>query len=82
MLAEIFSYTKSIPLPSDVDSACCTLRYLESCNLMFENGLLSHERVESSDSKVIQNIHLGFKFFCDWLDSVIESGKNQCDVMF
>ena len=76
MLTENFSHTKSIPLPADVDSAHCTLRYLEACNLIFEKGLLSHEHVKSSDSEILENVQLGLKFFCDWLDNILESGKN------
>lgn len=76
VLTEIFSHTTSIPPPADVDSAQCTLRYLESCNKIFEKGLLSHERIKSSDSKILENIQLGFKFYCDWLDKILESGKN------
>lgn len=74
MLTELFSYTKSDPPPTDVDSTRCTLQYLESCNLLFEKGFLSHERVQNVDSKIIKNIQVGFKFFCDWLDNIIETG--------
>ena len=74
MLTEIFSHTKAVPPPADVD---CTLRYLESCNLVFEKGLLSHERIMTADSKIIENVQAGFEFFCDWLDEILENGKNQ-----
>ena len=77
MLTEIFSHTKAVPPPADVDSARCTLRYLESCSLIFEKGLLSHERIMTVDSKIIENVQAGFEFFCDWLDEILENGKNQ-----
>lgn len=75
VITELYSHTKSNPQPLDVDSTRCTLQYLEACNRIFERGFLSHERVLSVDSKVIESISVGFKFFCEWLDKTIETGK-------
>ena len=82
VLTEIFSHISTISPPVDCDSARYTLKYLESCSLIFEKGLLSHERIKSTDSKVFENIQLRFKFFCDWFDSILERGKIQQDSIF
>ena len=74
VLSELFSYTKSDPPPADLDSTLCTLRYLESCNQIFEKGLLSHERVHKKDTSVIQNIEQVYGYFCDWLDNIFKCG--------
>ena len=51
-----------------------TLLYLEACNLLFEQGFLSHDRVRSADAKVLVNIDKGFSYFTDWLDSLLKIG--------
>ena len=51
-----------------------TLLYLEACNLLFEQGFLSHDRVRSADAKVQVNINKGFKYFTDWRDSLLKIG--------
>ena len=48
----------------------CTLKFLEACNLMFENGFLSHDRVSISNKQVLANIDEGYEFFCKWLDGI------------
>lgn len=50
------------------------LRYLESCNLIFERGFLSHERIRKSDTKILENIQQGYVFYCDWLDDILKKG--------
>ena len=61
VLTELFSYTKS-------DLLMLT-QHIVHFNLLFEKGFLSHEQVQNVDSKIIQ---VGFKFFCDWLDNIID----------
>ena len=48
--------------------------YLEACNLLFEQGFLSHDRVRSADAKVQVNINKGFKYFTDWRDFLLKIG--------
>ena len=48
--------------------------YLEACNLIFENGLLSRRRINSLNSPVIQNIKKGMDFFEKWCLSHEETG--------
>ena len=45
------------------DSAKVVANYLEACNLIFENGLLSRCRINSLNSPVIHNIKKGMDFF-------------------
>ena len=40
--------------------------FLEACNLLFERGLLSRQRVNSNSSQVLNNIRNGLKFFEMW----------------
>ena len=47
VLTELYTYISSDPKPADVKETECTLRYLEACNLLFEKGLLSHNKVSS-----------------------------------
>lgn len=58
----------------DSPSVKYTLKYLTACNMMFERGLLSHERVSSHDTKVIDNISSGYSFFSDWLQKTLAKG--------
>ncbi|XP_074620735.1 uncharacterized protein LOC141879363 [Acropora palmata] len=48
------------------DSAKVVANYLEACNLIFENGLLSRRRINSLNSPVIHNIKKGMDFFEKW----------------
>ena len=43
-----------------------TIKYLKALNLLFENGILSSEHVSYTESAVLQNMDLGFKYFDDW----------------
>ena len=65
---------KCDPTPPDIESTSCTLQYLESCNLIFERGFLSHERIRKNDTKVLDNIQQGYAFYCDWLDDILDKG--------
>jgi len=74
VLGELHWYTHQDPLPNDVSTAKETLLYLEACNLLFEQGFLSHDQVRSADAKVLMNIDKGFSYFTDWLDSLLKIG--------
>lgn len=47
-------------------SAAPVSSFLEACNLIFENGLLSRRRINRVNSPVIQNIKKGMDFFEKW----------------
>lgn len=57
------------------ESAMPVASFLEPCNLIFENGVLSSRRVRSMDSVVIQNIKKGMAFFEEWCHSHEQTGK-------
>ena len=57
------SFFNQKPPPADAGIALETLEYFEVCNLLFERGFLSHDRVRSIDSDVIKNINTGFCYF-------------------
>jgi hypothetical protein len=56
VLTEIYSYISSDPKPPDSNETECALKYLEACNLLFEKGFLSHNKVSSHDRQVLMNI--------------------------
>ena len=56
------------------DCAAPVASFLEACNLIFENGLLSRRRINSLKSPVIQNIQKGMDFFEKWCHSHEETG--------
>ena len=43
-----------------------TAAYLDACNLLFEQGLLSRQRINNRDSPVLANIKRGMSFFEEW----------------
>jgi len=49
-----------------VEASTKTGEYLDACNLSFEQGLLSHRRVNNMDSSVFGNIKKGMSFFEEW----------------
>lgn len=51
-----------------------TLEYLEACNLSFERGFLSHDRIRGINSDIIKNINKGYHYFSGWLTDLIEHG--------
>jgi len=81
-LGELFHYVKQQPAPTDAGEVECTLKYLEACNKIFENGLLSHDRVFDRNSDILKNVKDGYTFFCSWHQSLCEvaaAGMNTCD---
>ena len=69
---ELVHFVNQDPPPHNVETTCETLAYLEACNLLFEQGFLSHDRIRSTDSEVIKNINKGFEYFSKWLDSILD----------
>ena len=47
-------------------SHLATLEFLQACNKLFEEGVLSHEVIKSPSSKILQNKKTGFAFFEAW----------------
>ena len=54
------------------DSTKLVANYLQACNLIFENGLLSRRRINSLKSPVIHNIK-GIDFLEKWCHSLEET---------
>ena len=52
--------------PVDAAEVMATHTYLRACHKLFEQGFLSHEKIESMDSHVLQNIQEGFSYFKSW----------------
>ena len=48
---------------SDVEASTNTWEYLEACNLLFEQGMLSRHRRNNKNSPVVGNIRKGMAFF-------------------
>ena len=70
-MGKLHWYVHQDPPPLDAATTSETLLYLEACNLLFEQGLLSHDRIRSMDSDVLNK---GYSYFTAWLDSVFELG--------
>ncbi|KAL9953963.1 hypothetical protein ACROYT_G041447 [Oculina patagonica] len=51
------------------DSSGKTAAYLDACNLLFEQGLLSRRRINNKESPVLANIRKGMSFFEEWCAS-------------
>ena len=47
-----------------------TAEYLQACNLLFENGILSHEKITSVSSKALLNMAEGMKWFIKWKEEL------------
>ena len=70
VISEIKEYI-STTNPNNKCSLELTVQYLQACNKMFENGILSHTAIKNADSVVLQNIDEGFHFFMGWCDDAI-----------
>ena len=46
--------------------------YLEACNKLFEEGILSHEVINSLTSPLLKNMKTGFTFFEKWHEELSE----------
>ena len=74
MLGELVWYINQDPPPTDSRTASEVLAYLEACNLLFEKGFLSHDRIRSMDSQILKNTSKGYQYFSDWLSSLLCEG--------
>ena len=54
------------------ESHSLTAEYLQACNFIFENGILSHEKINSTRSIVLMNIEKGMKWFLKWKEELKE----------
>ena len=61
---------------SDVEASANTAEYLEGCNLLFEQGMLSHHRINNKNSPVLVNIRKGMAFSEQWCASHEETGNH------
>lgn len=50
-----------------------TADYLEACNLIFENGILSHNVIIDSNSICLKNISKGIDWFVKWKEELQEN---------
>ena len=69
VLKELYSHIHQDLPPADVDATAEAHKFLEACNLLFEKGFLSHEKVSSMDSTVLQSISSGYQYFMSWLST-------------
>ena len=60
---------------TDVEASTKTGEYLDACNLLFEQGLLSYRRVNNKDSSVLKNIKQGMSFFEQWCADHMDTGN-------
>ena len=77
VMTELNSYVTNNPVPNDAPSVKMMLRCLTACNLLFEQGFLSHKKVSASQMEILQNIDRGYKFFFGWLQSLLDEGMFQ-----
>ena len=54
-------------------SHSATADYLEACNQIFEQGILSHSKVTHHESHVLLNLKRGFTFFQSWHQHLCET---------
>ncbi len=54
------------------DTYTVTADYLKACSMIFERGILSHEKVMSVDSTPIANMRAGMKWFSMWKEELQE----------
>ena len=68
---------KDMAMEPNQESAGKTAQYLEACHSLFEKGLLSRSRINSSSSQVLTHIKTGMKFFEEWAYNHNNQGKVQ-----
>ena len=59
--------------PEEAGEVMATHRYLRACNHLFEQGFLSHQKIQDMESEVIQNITKGFEFFKSWCNQLSDT---------
>lgn len=50
-----------------------TAEYLKACSNIFENGILSHEKIESTSSTPLRNMAEGMKWFYQWKEELMQT---------
>ena len=55
-------------------SLSLTVQYLEWCNKLFEQGLLSHDKIKADDLHVLNVMEQGFYFLMGWCDDALLRG--------
>ena len=73
VIAELSEYTHNNP--ADAENLNKAIEYLDACRQLFERGILSHEKVTTDQSVVLQNMSDGYAFFVGWADYAWEKGK-------
>jgi len=67
--------------PADADVTEETWQYLQAYHKLFEIGFLSHDKVTSIDSPILQSIEDGYKYFTSWLSTLLEEGKIRTPIL-
>lgn len=73
VIAELSEYIQNNP--ADAENVEKAIDYLDACRQLFERGILSHEKITSEQSSVLQNMSDGYAFFVGWADYAWEKGK-------
>ena len=60
---------------SDVGPNQNAVDFLEACNLLFEQGMLSRRRINNKNSPVLTNIKKGMAFFEQWCRDHEDTGN-------
>jgi len=64
----------SVPPPIYAPNVALTVKYLKAWNQLFARGILSHTRIWSGESEILQNMEKGYKFLTSWLDDLLQDG--------
>ena len=72
VIAELSEYTHNNP--ADAENVNKAIEYLDACRQLFERGILSHEKVTTDQTIVLENMS-GYAFFVGWADYAWEKGK-------
>ncbi len=80
VLAELGEYLDTDP--HNAESVRKTLDYLQNLNQLFEEGFLSHEKIDSFTHPVLLKMQEGMDYLTTWLDSLLEQGMYVLGVSF
>ena len=69
VLTELAAYC--LQHPADEPNVQASRAYLLACNLLFEEGTLSHAPVRSATCKPLQSVKSGYEFFVTWLNGLL-----------
>ena len=56
--------------PYDQANVQQTHEYLRACNMLFENGFLSHDKIRDENADVLTSIQEGYSFFPRWYEAI------------